>query len=343
MSITKSVFGKTDDGEDVHKFVLRNDNGYEVHVISYGGIITNLFAPDKQGKVADIVLGFDTFDGYKVKHPYFGALIGRYGNRIGNAKFSLDGQSYQLAANHKNRNALHGGLEGFDKRVWTADIEGNKLILTYVSADGEEGYPGELSTTVSYQLTSDNKLVINYWAVTTKPTVVNLTNHSYFNLGGHESGSIADHILRLNAQQYTEVDDDLIPTGTISPVSGTPLDLTSDTLLGDRLEKVPGGFGFDHNFCLGQPGSMKHVARLYHPSSGRCINMHSTEPGVQFYTGCNLSDVTGKGGTVYKKYSALCLEAQHYPDSPNKENFPTTVLRPGENYMQTTVYELGVA
>lgn len=342
MPITKSLFGKTEDDREVNKFILKNDNGYEVSVISYGGIITNILAPDRDGKQADIVLGFDTFDGYKKKHPYFGALIGRYANRIGGARFDLDGVEYKLTANNKDKNALHGGLKGFDKVVWDFGIEGDKLVLTYISADGEEGYPGELTTTVSYQLTSDNKLVINYWAATTKPTIVNLTNHSYFNLAGHDSGTITDHFLRINAPHFTPTDADLIPTGKIESVVGGPVDLTKDTLLGDRLDQVPGGFGFDHNYCLGKPGSLKHVARLFHPKSGRCMNMFSTEPGVQCYTGCNLNNVQGKSGAVYNRFTSVCLEAQHYPDSPNKEEFPSVVLRPDDNYMQTTVYEFSV-
>ncbi|KAL4218244.1 hypothetical protein ACF0H5_022980 [Mactra antiquata] len=342
MPITKQLFGTTDAGVEIYQYCLKNDNNYEVKIITYGGIVTNIFAPDKQGNISDIVLGFDSFDGYKVKHPYFGALIGRYGNRIGNAKFSIDGSEYNLAPNNNNKNALHGGLKGFDKQVWDAAVEGDKLVLTYVSPDGEEGYPGELTTVVSYQLTSDNKLILNYWAATNKSTIVNLTNHSYFNLGGHESGIITDHNIRINAEHFTPTDELLIPTGKLEAVKDGPMDLTNDVLIGDRLDKVPGGFGFDHNYCLGNPATMKHVARVSHEKSGRVMNVHSTEPGVQFYTGSNLSGIQGKNGAIYNKYSAFCLEAQHYPDSPNKDNFPSVILRPGENYMQTTIYEFGV-
>lgn len=342
MTITKDVYGTLDDGREVYRFILKNNNNYEVHVISYGGVITQLLAPDRCGTIDDVVLGFDSFEDYNAKPTYFGALIGRYANRIANAEFSLDGVQYKLAPNNKNKNALHGGLVGFNKRIWDTTIEGDKLVLTYISADGEEGYPGELTTVVSYQLTSDNKFIINYWACTSKSTVVNLTNHSFFNLGGHNSGTIADHVIKLDASHFTPVDEYLIPLGNTEPVKDTVMDLTEDTILGDRLDKVPGGFGFDHNYCMGKPGSMKHVARLYHPKSGRCMNMYSTEPGVQLYTGCNIADIKGKQGAVYNKFSALCLEAQHYPNSPNQENFPSTILRPGDNYMQTTVYEFSV-
>ncbi|KAL3873208.1 hypothetical protein ACJMK2_036350 [Sinanodonta woodiana] len=342
MSITKEKFGNTDDGEAVYRFTLKNKKNMVVQILNYGGIISNLFTPDKNGKLSDITLGFDDFEAYKTRNdPYFGGLIGRYANRIAKGKFTLDGVNYTLAINN-GPNALHGGLKGFDKRIWVDDIVENHLILTYTSQDGEEGYPGKVTVTVIYELTSDNRLIIDYTANTTKPTVINLTNHAYFNLGGQETGSIADHVVRFEADHYLPVDNTSIPTGFVAPVNGTPFDLTNETRLGDRLPQVPGGIGFDHNFCLGKPNWMKHGAWVLHPESGRTLNFYTTEPGVQFYTSYYLNNVAGKGGVVYHQYGGFCLEAQHYPDSPNQPDFPTTVLRPGETYKQTTVYHFGV-
>ncbi|XP_052272629.1 galactose mutarotase-like isoform X2 [Dreissena polymorpha] len=348
MPIQRSHYDTTKDGQEIDRFVryvLSNNNQYEVHIITYGGIITNIFAPDKEGLREDVVLGLDTYEDYTLKSRYFGAIIGRYGNRIGGAQFHLDGVEYSLAANNFGKNGLHGGNRGFDKQIWEATVEHDKLVLHYMSPDSEEGYPGNLDCYVTYQLTPDNKLNITYFATTDKPTIVNMTNHSYFNLNGHAAGSIGDHVLTVNAPHYLPIDKEFIPLGTLEPVEGTAMDLRTPTLLGDRLDTVPGGFGFDHNFCLGRSGAWKHVARLYHPGSGRCLNMYSTEPGVQVYSGGHMPDITGKGGNKYRKFASLCLESQHYPNSPHHmddPNFPPVILRPGETYTSSTCYEFSV-
>ncbi|KAK3593187.1 hypothetical protein CHS0354_039673 [Potamilus streckersoni] len=341
MPIIKDTWGKTVDGRNVQRFILKNDNQIEIHVISFGGIITHMFLPDKFRHTADVNLGFDTIEGYLTQKPYFGALVGRYANRIKNGRFTLDGKEYSVTLN-RERFSLHGGNEGFDKKIWDAEVKDNKVVLTYVSADGEEGYPGELTTTVTYELTEDNKLILEYTATTTKPTVLNLTNHAYFNLAGHDAGTLKDHMIQINVDQYLPGDSDTIPLGTIADVTGTALDLTEETDLGERIPQVPGGFGFDLNYCAGDPGKLKYVARVAHPPSGRTMKMYTTEPGVQFYTGCNLRGVIGKDGTEYKRFASICLEAQHYPNSPNQDNFPSTVLLPGEVYKQTTIYEFGI-
>lgn len=342
MPITKQLYATTDDGEDITLYTLKNKQ-VEVNIIDYGGIITNVLVPDKSGRIEDISLGFDTFeDGYDKNPPYFGALVGRYANRIAKGHFTLDGVTYNLTVNN-GPNALHGGIRGFDKRMWTSSVEDDLLVLQYTSIDGEEHYPGEVKVKVTYKLTDDNELVINYTATTNKKTVINLTNHAYFNLAGHAAGSLDGHTVRLAADHYTPVDNTSIPTGVIASVTGTMFDLTSDTDLTARLSLVPGGIGFDHNFVLGQPGWDKHVARVRHGPSGRQLDMYSTEPGVQFYTAYYLNQTRAKGGASYGKWGAFCLEAQHYPDSPNKPSFPTTVLSPGETYRQTTKYVFSIA
>jgi aldose 1-epimerase len=316
-----------------------------VKITNFGGIITEIHTPDRDGKMGNIVLGFDNLDQYLAGHPNFGALIGRYGNRIARGTFSLDGETYQLAINNGN-NSLHGGIKGFDDVVWESLVlsceERAALQLTYLSVDGEEGYPGNLKTTVTYELLMD-KLFITYEAETDKATVLNLTNHSYFNLAG--KGTILDHVLYLNASRYTPVNDELIPTGEIADVEGTPFDFRKPAAVGSRIEEVPGGGpgGYDHNFVLdGASGEKVLAAKLMDPKSGRFVEVHTTEPGVQFYTGNFLDGTLTTGDWVLEKHSGLCLETQHYPDSPNQPNFPSTVLRPGEKFASQTIFRFGV-
>ncbi|MFL5245719.1 MAG: aldose epimerase family protein [Gemmataceae bacterium] len=344
-SIDKKDFGKTQDGTAVDQYTLTNANGMKAKIITYGGIITELDVPDRDGKLGDVVLGFDDLKGYLAGHPYFGALVGRVANRIAKGKFTLDGKEYQVPVNN-GPNALHGGIKGFDKQVWKAEPikarDGVALKLTYMSKDGEEGYPGDLTTTVVYTLTNKNELKIDYKATTDKATPVNLTNHSYFNLAGPSSGTILNHELMLNADEYTPVDDTLIPTGEIKPVKGTPLDFTKPTTIGARIGELKGEpGGYDHNFVLrGGDSSPALAAKVYEPKTGRIMEVFTTEPGVQFYTG-NFLDGTnkGKGGVVYKKNQGFCLECQHFPDSVNEPKFPSMILRPGKTYAQTTVYK----
>ena len=343
--VSKADFGKTPDGKAVQIFTLVNEHGLEARICTYGGVVVSLKTPDRTGKMADIVLGFDTLEGYlNPAEPYFGALIGRYGNRIGHAKFTLDGKEYKLPAND-GANTLHGGTKGFDKVVWTPrQLPDGGLELTYVSKDGDQGFPGTLKATVVYHLTAANELKIEYSATTDKDTVVNLTNHSYWNLKGAGNGTILDHLLTLKASKFTPVDAGLIPTGELKPVAGTPFDFTRPTAVGSRIgqndEQLKLGNGYDHNFVLNRTGSgLSLAARVEEPTTGRVMEVETTEPAVQFYTG-NFLDGTlkGKGGHVYPLRAALCLETQHYPDSPNKPSFPTTELKPGQTYKTTTVY-----
>jgi len=344
--VEKQPFGKTADGTPVDLYTLTNSKGVRVAITNYGGIVVSLFTPDRNGNPGDIVLGFERLEDYLKGHPYFGAIIGRYGNRIAKGRFTLDGVEYKLAQNN-GENHLHGGLVGFDKKVWKArdfvDAEGQHLELRYTSPDGEEGYPGNLDVTVTYSLNEQNQLRIDYVATTDKPTVVNLTNHSYFNLAGE--GDILGHVLRLNADYFTPVDAGLIPTGELRPVKGTPFDFTEPTPIGARIEQddeqLRYGRGYDHNFVLrGGGGSLAEAAEVYEPKTGRVLRVLTTEPGVQFYTG-NFLDGTlrGKYGRVYHRRTGFCLETQHFPDSPNKPHFPSTVLRPGQTYRSTTIYE----
>jgi aldose 1-epimerase len=344
--VEKQPFGKTADGTPVDLYTLTNSKGVRVAITNYGGIVVSLFTPDRNGNLGDIVLGFERLEDYLKGHPYFGAIIGRYGNRIAKGRFTLDGVEYKLAQNN-GENHLHGGLVGFDKKVWKArdfvDAEGQHLELRYTSPDGEEGYPGNLDVTVTYSLNEQNQLRIDYVATTDKPTVVNLTNHSYFNLAGE--GDILGHLLRLNADYFTPVDAGLIPTGELRPVKGTPFDFTEPTPIGARIEQddeqLRYGRGYDHNFVLrGGGGSLAEAAEVYEPKTGRVLRVLTTEPGMQFYTG-NFLDGTlrGKYGRVYHRRTGFCLETQHFPDSPNKPHFPTTVLRPGQTYRSTTIYE----
>ena len=348
--ITRAAFGATADGEAVHSYTLRNASGIEMRVISLGGVITHLKTPDRNGVMADIVLGLDSVDAYLKESPYFGAIIGRYGNRIGKARFAIDGTEYRLAANN-GPNHLHGGVKGFDKVVWNAEpsetSEGSRITFTRMSPDGEEGYPGALHTKVTYTLTHDNDLVIEYEATTDAPTHVNLTHHSYFNLAGHNRGDILGHQLMIDADRYTPVDDTLIPTGELAPVAGTPFDFRELTPIGARIaqagnEQLVFGKGYDHNWVLNGSG-FRRAARVVEPTSGRTLEVATTEPGLQFYSGNFLDgSITGKDGAVYAHRSGFCLETQHFPDTPNQPAFPTTLLKPGETYRTRTVYTFGV-
>lgn len=347
-SVTQAPFGVTPDGQQVSLFTISNANGMEARVINLGGIILSLTAPDREGNLEDVVLGFDSLDGYLAEHPYFGAIIGRYGNRIANGQFTVDGESYQLPVNN-GPNSLHGGLRGFDKVVWDAEPfendRGQGLILTYTSPDGEEGYPGNLQVRVTYTLTDENELIFDYHAVTDKATPVNLTQHSYFNLAGDGSGSILDHEVMLNASRLTVADTTLIPTGELRSVEGTPFDFRQPHRIGERIaaddEQLRFAGGYDHNFVIDRAAgdSLVLAARVYEPTSGRVMEVLTTEPGVQFYTGNFLDGtLTGKNGVVYDTRTGFCLETQHFPDSPNQPSFPNTILRPGEEYRSTTVY-----
>jgi aldose 1-epimerase len=344
MDVRKELFGRLPDGTAVDIYTLTNKAGLEARIMTYGAILVSLKTPDRAGALADINLGFDTLDGYLGTHPYFGAIIGRYGNRIAKARFILDGAEYRLAVNN-NENTLHGGLKGFDKVVWTAEpVRGEKgagLQLTYLSKDGEEGYPGNLAVTVVYTLTDANALEIRYEAKTDKPTVLNLTNHAYWNLKGEGHGDILGHVLRLEAERITAVDSpvNLIPTGEIAPVAGTPFDFTAPHAIGERFAAVEGGY--DHNFVLRNGGgTLALAARVEEPESGRVMEVWTDQPAIQLYTGNFLDgSVVGKGGKAYKKHYAFCLETQHYPDSPNRPNFPSTVLRPGETFRSVSLYK----
>jgi aldose 1-epimerase len=348
-AIQQSGFGTLGDGTPLHLYTLTNNAGVTVKITDYGGIIVSLETPDRNGKLADVVLGFDSAAGYvQNPSPYFGAIIGRYANRIAHGEFTLDGKQYHLARNN-GPNSLHGGMRGFDKRVWTARVvNGGALELTYVSPDGEEGYPGTLRVRVTYRLTDANELRIDYAATTDKDTIVNLTNHSYFNLKGAGSGEILDHRIMLAADSFTPVDSTLIPTGEIRSVSGTPFDFRSPAAIGARIHQTSDqlqlGSGFDHNFVLrGRAGQLRLAARVEEPSSGRVLEVQTTEPGVQFYTGNFLDGaIAGKGGKRYGKHAGLCLETQHYPDSPNRPAFPSVVIKPGQRFHSVTVYRFAV-
>lgn len=343
----KQPFGKTADGQAVDLYTLTNPNGLEAAITNYGGIVVRLKTPDRNGQLADVVLGFDTLDDYLKGHPYFGAIIGRYGNRIAKGRFQLNGVEYKLAVNN-GENHLHGGLKGFDKVVWNArDVstaEAPALELTYTSKDGEEGYPGTLHVTVVYTLTPANELKIDYAATTDKDTIVNLTNHSYFNLAGQGEGDILGHELMINASRFTPVDAGLIPTGELRSVEGTPFDFRKPVAIGARInqddQQLKYGNGYDHNFVLDRTGDgLVLAARVTEPKSGRVMEVYTTEPGIQFYSGNFLDGSNkGKGGKIYQRRYGFCLETQHFPDSPNKPNFPSTVLRPGAKYQSTTVY-----
>ncbi len=349
--VERAAFG-TADGKPVEIFTIRNAKGVEARITNFGGIIVSLKTPDRTGKLDDIVLGFDSLAPYVAGAPYFGAIIGRYGNRIAHGRFVLDGQSYQLPLND-GQNHLHGGPKGFDKVVWTAepfqDSTERGVKLRYMSRDGEEGYPGNLTATVTYTLTDANELSVAYTAVSDRPTPVNLTQHSYFNLAGAGSGDILGHKLMIAASNYTPVDSTLIPTGVIAPVQGTPFDFRAATPIGARINvadaQLKNGRGYDHNWVLDRKpeGGLQLAARVVEPTSGRTLEVRTTEPGLQFYSG-NFLDGTikGKGGRVYGHRTGFCLETQHYPDSPNQPNFPSTILRPMTEYRSRTVFTFGV-
>jgi aldose 1-epimerase len=346
--VTREAFGKTGEGTPVEVFTLTNKAGVELKAISYGAIITSIRVPDRTGALADVALGFDTLDGYLKEHPFFGAVVGRYGNRIGKASFTLDGRTYKLAANN-GPNHLHGGVRGFDKYVWAAEVLTGVtgVAFTRTSPDGEEGYPGTVQARVSYILSDANELSIEYRATTDKATPLNLTQHTYFNFAGHSAGSIVDHELTLAADRYTPVDSTLIPTGALAPVAGTPLDFRQPTRIGARIDdphqQITFGLGYDHNWVINRKGDgLQLAARVYEPKSGRTLEVQTTEPGVQFYTG-NFLDGTlkGKGGAVYHRRNGFCLETQHYPDSPNQPAFPSTIVRPGQTYQSQTVWRFG--
>ncbi len=339
-------YGRTEAGEIIHEYTLRNAARMEVKCINYGGILTSISVPDRQGRFANVALGFDSLAKYEAEHPYFGAITGPYANRIGGGCFSLDGRDYQLFKNDGG-NSLHGGEIGFDKRIWLASESDGAVSLAYRSPDGEEGYPGNLDVNVRYRLDDENGLRIDYAAATDKPTPLNLTNHSYFNLLGEGEGSIYDHVLTLNADYYTPTDANQIPTGELAAVDGTPFDFRQAKTIGSGQRsahpQILAAKGYDHNFVLNRggldQGDLGLAARVYEPNSGRVLEVWTTEPGIQFYAG-NFLDATlvGASGRLYRQSDGFALETQHFPDSPNKPHFPSTILRPGERFESTTVY-----
>jgi aldose 1-epimerase len=344
-SVTAKPFGKTLDGKNVQLYTLTNSSGMQLALATYGGTVVQLLAPDRSGKMADVALGFGSIKPYFTSTTYFGALIGRYANRIGKGRFTLDGKTCQLAKNN-GVNTLHGGVKGFDKQVWTAEVLSQNppsVRFSRLSPDGEEKFPGNLTVAATYTLTNKDEIRIQYAAQTDKPTVVNLTNHTYFNLAGAGNGSILGHQIRIHANQYTPINATLIPTGKIAPVAGTPLDLRKWTIIGNQINAVGGTpVGFDHNYVLNSCPFVRPAlaAEVWEPVSGRILKVYTDQPGIQFYTG-NFLDGTlkGKGGKVYRQHDAFCLETQHFPDSPNHANFPSTVLLPGQTFKSTTIYK----
>jgi aldose 1-epimerase len=347
--VDQRPFGQTKDGTPITLFTLKNNSGAEAGIINYGGLVIFLKVPDRNGHFDDVVLGYDNLADYIKDSPYFGAIIGRYGNRIAKGEFKLDGKEYKLAINN-GPNALHGGLVGFDKVVWEpkvlATLDGPSLELRYTSKDGEEGYPGTLTVKAVYTLTPDNALKLEFTATTDKDTVINLTQHSYFNLAG--KGDILNHVVTIPADKFTPVDSTLIPTGELKPVEGTPFDFRTPTAIGARInqddQQLKYGGGYDHNWVINKPiGQLGLMGRVYEPSTGRVLEVYSTEPGLQFYTGNFLDGkLTGKGGWVYQFRNGFCMEAQHYPDSPNHPNFPSVVLKPGQVYRNTIIFKFSV-
>lgn len=342
MTIKKEIFGEID-GKQVFLYTLKNINGITVKITNYGGIVTSIIVPDNTGKFGDVVLGFNNLNDYLDGHPYFGAIVGRYANRISKGKFTLNGKEYSLAINN-GTNHLHGGIKGFDKVIWNTEKIQNKgetgLRMSYFSKDGEEGFPGNLGVIVKYILTNKNELKIKYQATTDKPTPVNLTHHSYFNLAGKED--ILDHKLTINADKYTEINKDFIPTGKLRSVKNTPFDFTSEKTIGEEISDVKGGY--DHNFVLNNfTGRVRKICKVHEPVNGRVMEVFSNQPGLQFYTG-NFLDGTeiGKNAQVYKRHYGFCLETQYFPDSPNHPEFPSTILKAGETYRQTTIYKFSV-
>ena len=344
-SVTSEPWGQTKAGQAVELYTLRNAKGMEAKITTYGGIIVSLTAPDRDGHFADVVLGMNSLAEYEAGHPFFGAITGRFANRIAKAKFTLDGKDYQLATQKGSAHHLHGGAVGFDKKVWAAkkieNADSVGLALHYVSPDGEENFPGTLDTMVTYLLTDANELKISYHATTDKPTIVNLTNHSYFNLAGEGSGSALNHELTIESDSITGTDGDLIPTGELAKLGGTPLDFSTAHVIGERVEAdhlwLKQGFGYDHNFVVKGTG-LRLAAKAHDPKSGRVMEVISDQPAVQLYTANHLANVKGKNGHVYNKRDAFCLETQHYPDSPNHSSFPSVVLRPGETFESQTIF-----
>lgn len=342
--VEKSFFGFMPEGDSVMLYTLKNESDIVIKITSYGGIITEIHTADRNGKTGNIALGFDNLEQYLAGHPNFGALIGRYGNRIAKAQFTLDGVTYQLNANN-GANTLHGGIRGFDDVLWDAEViscdERSALKLSYLSRDGEEGYPGNLQVTVTYELLMD-KLFITYEAETDQATVLNLTNHTYFNLNGE--GSIRDHILYINASKYTPVNAELIPTGELANVEGTPFDFRKPSVIGDRFDQLGNDpVGYDHNFVIdGSAGEKRLAAKVMDPKTGRFVEVLTTEPGMQFYTGNFLDGSLVSGKRVFEQHTGLCLETQHFPDSPNQPDFPSTVLRPGDKFVSQTIFKFGV-
>jgi aldose 1-epimerase len=350
IGITSEPFGEAD-GQAVEKYTLSNTNGMAVSILTYGATVQSITVPDRDGNSANVALGFDNLDSYMTESPYFGAIVGRYANRINDGTFTLDGETYELAINN-DPNTLHGGDEGFDNQVWTATAgdgaDGPSLQFAYTSPDGEEGYPGTLEVTVTYTLTDANELRIDYHATTDAPTVVNLSNHTYFNLAGEGSGAVYAHQLQLNAANFTPVDETLIPTGEIAPVAGTAFDFTAPHLIGERIRdasdpQIMIGLGYDHNFVLDRESpddtSLVEAAVVSEPTTGRTMTVTTTEPGIQFYSGNFLNGaISGPSGQAYRQGDGFCLETQHFPDSPNQPGFPSTELRPGEEFTSTTVY-----
>jgi aldose 1-epimerase len=348
--VTRAPFGTLPDGTPIELFTLTNRQGIEARAMTYGGIILSLRVPDRQGRLEDIVLGHDAAAPYaRNNSPYFGAIVGRYGNRIAKGLFALDGTAYKLATNN-GPNHLHGGVKGFDKVTWHGEPLDDGVALTYTSADGEEGYPGALKARVTYRLTDRNELVVDYQATTDKPTIVNLTQHTYFNLAGQGRRDILDHELEIDADRYTPVDATLIPSGELAPVEGTPFDFRRSTRIGARIDdkdqQLVNGLGYDHNFVLNRGGDdgLQHAVRVVEPSTGRTLDIATTEPGLQFYSGNFLDGtITGKQDRVYQRRYGFCLETQHFPDSPNHSQFPSTILRPNQTYRSRTVMTFGVA
>jgi aldose 1-epimerase len=343
----KSAFNDSLDGNAIGLYTLTNANKLRVEISSYGATIIRLFVPDRNGKLEDIVLGYDNLAGYYQGKSYFGAIVGRYANRIAKATFSIDGKPYTLAANN-GPNTLHGGIKGFDKVVWDAKQDSEGITFTYTSKDGEEGFPGNLVVSVRYKLSNANELSIEYSAETNKSTVLNLSNHSYFNLDGQGKGDILQHELQIHADAFTPVDAELIPTGEIRKVAGTPFDFTSPHKIGERVndtayDQIRYGIGYDHNFVLnGEAGRLKPAASVYSPGSGRTLEVSTTEPGVQFYCGNFLNGSEKGKGSIYQKRYGFCLETQHFPDSPNQPSFPSSLLKPGEKFRSATIFKFGI-
>jgi aldose 1-epimerase len=351
LSVTRSPFGVMPDGTKIDVFTIKNSRGMEVRTIPYGAIIVSITVPDRNGKMDDVVIGHDNIGGYLTQSRFFGAVVGRFGNRIARGRFTLDGRTYELAVNNGPHH-LHGGVKGFDKVVWDAKTftskDGSGVAYSRVSPDGEEGYPGSLEVTVTYTLTERNELIVDYRAATDKATPVNLTQHSYFNLAGDGNGDVLGHEISINADRFTPVDDTKIPTGALEPVAGTPFDFRARARIGDRIgvdhPQIRIGGGFDHNFVLNRTGTgLEWAARLFEPTTGRTLEVRTTEPGLQFNTANGLDGTfTGKGGHVYRARTGLCLETQHFPDSPNQPAFPSTIVRPGRPLASRTVFAFGI-